>query len=158
MKKTTKNDLNTTSSGCYTYNKHKKEQKQNGLDFAEKVVIKGILHNQPYARVGKEEFLFKNKLYQKIYEQNLKLNEIDDKLDAIELQEIAPLRIGDEKSLSPQEQAIQWKECYMVMRISFLKQERERFKNDMVKVQTLSLQIKKLENEKKMVKLNVEEK
>ena len=153
-----KKTQNTTSSGYYAHNNHKNTSKNTSIDDAERTVIKGILHNQPYAVIEKGAIEFKNKLFQKIYEQNLKLSEIDDKLEETELQEIAPLRVTDDSSLTPQEQAIGWKECYITLQISYLKQERDKFKDDMVKVQALTLQIKKLEEEKKLVKQNLEEK
>ena len=96
------------------------------------------------------QFAF-NKIYQKIYEQNLKLNEIDDKLDGNELREIASLRVIDNTSMTPQEQAAEWRDCYITLQIAYLTQEREKVKNDIVKVQSIIVQIKKLEAEKKSV-------
>ena len=86
----------------------------------------------------------------------MKLNEIDDRLDAIELQEVAPLRSID-SLLTPQEQAIEWKQCFVELRIAYLIQEREKVKNDMAKFQQITMQIKKLEKDK-LVKQNMEEK
>ena len=156
-KDSVKNKGNTTSSGNYSHNNHKNAiKKSGGLIDAERIVIKGILHNQSYVEVGKSDIVFSNKLFQKIYEQNLKLNEIDDKLNEIELQEIAPLRVID-SSLTPQEQAIEWKQCFIELRIAYLMQEREKVKDDMAKFQEMTLQIKKLEKDK-LVKQNLEEK
>jgi len=155
--KNTKNDKNTTYSSSYAHNKHKTNAKKvGGLVGAEMVVIKGILHDQPYVESGNTEIIFSNKLFQKIYEQNLKLNEIDDKLDETELQEIAPLRIVNH-SLTPQEQAIEWKQCFIELRIAYLIREREKVKDDMAKYQAITLQIKKLEKDK-LEKQHLEEK
>ena len=148
--------LNTISSGSYRYNKHKSNQGLTDSGKAEQIVIKGILHNQPYAKINDPDFRFKNKLFQKIYEQNLKLNEIDDKLDETELQEIAPLRITDNKLLSPQDQAIQWNEYYIGLRIAALEQELK--VADITKVTSLKQKIFKLDQERKSVKQNLEEK
>ncbi len=155
--KNTKNDKNTIYSSSYAHNKHKTNAKKvGGLVGAEMVVIKGILHDQPYVESGNTEIIFSNKLFQKIYEQNLKLNEIDDKLDETELQEIAPLRIVNH-SLTPQEQAIEWKQCFIELRIAYLMREREKVKDDMAKYQAITLQIKKLEKDK-LEKQHLEEK
>lgn len=156
-KKSAENSKNTTSSINYAHNKHNNDaKKMNGVAHAEAVVIKGVLHNQPYVEIGSKEITFSNKLFQKIYDQNLKLNEIDDRLDAIELQEVAPLRTID-SLLTPQEQAIEWKQCFVELRIAYLIQEREKVKNDMAKFQQITMQIKKLEKDK-LVKQNMEEK
>ncbi len=147
----------TTSSSNYVHNNHKTGIKTTGgLVGAERVVVKGILHDQPYVEVGSTEIVFSNKLFQKIYEQNLKLNEIDDKLNETELQEIAPLRIID-TSLTPQEQSIEWKQCFIELRIAYLMQEREKVKDDMAKYQAITLQIKNLEKDK-LLKQHLEEK
>ena len=151
-----KNNVNTISSGSYRYNKHKSNQGLTDSGKAEQIVIKGILHNQPYAKINDPDFRFKNKLFQKIYEQNLKLNEIDDKLDETELQEIAPLRITNNKLLSPQDQAIQWNEYYIGLRIAALEQELK--VADITKVTSLKQKIFKLDQERKSVKQNLEEK
>ena len=86
----------------------------------------------------------------------MKLNEIDDKLDETELQEIAPLRITDNKLLSPQDQAIQWNEYYIGLRIAALEQELKIA--DITKVTSLKQKIFKLDQERKSVKQNLEEK
>lgn len=153
--KVTEKEGNTVSSGCYTYNKHKNSQNITKEDKAEKVLIKGILHDKPFAIIEKP-IKFKNKIYQKIYEQNLKLNEIDDKLDEIELKEIAPLRVVDDRNSTPQEQVYEWKQCYLTMRIAYLREEREKYKGDISKTNELLLEIKKLEKEK-TEKQNLEE-
>ncbi len=142
---------NTTSSGSYAHNNHKisnSNKLTGGIADAEKIVTKGILHNQPYANNEIKEVLFTNQLYQKIYLENLKLNEIDDKLDEKELQEIAPLRIIDDTSLTPQEQARNWKQCLITLQIAALKQQREKVKQDMAEVQRITMQIKKLEKQR----------
>ena len=154
--KTDKKPLNTISSGSYRYNKHKNKQGLADIGLAESVVIKGILHNQPYAKIDDPDFRFKNKLFQKIYEQNLKLSEIDDKLDETELQEIAILRSTDDKSITPQKQAIQWKEFYIGLRIAALKQELK--SADISKIIPLKQKIFKLDQERKSVSQNLEEK
>lgn len=153
--KVTEKEKNTMSSGCYTYNKHKNSQNITKEDKAEKVLIKGILHDKSFAII-ENPIKFKNKIYQKIYEQNLKLNEIDDKLDEIELKEIAPLRVVDDRNSTPQEQVYEWKQCYLTMRIAYLREEREKFKGDISKTNELLLEIKKLEKEK-TEKQNLEE-
>lgn len=154
--KTDKKPINTISSGSYRYNKHKNKQGLADIGLAESVVIKGILHNQPYAKIDDPDFRFKNKLFQKIYEQNLKLSEIDDKLDETELQEIATLRSTDDKSITPQEQAIQWKEFYIGLRIAALEQELK--SADISKIIPLKQKIFKLDQERKSVSQNLEEK
>jgi len=154
--KTDKKPINTISSGSYRYNKHKNKQGLADIGLAESVVIKGILHNQPYAKIDDPDFRFKNKLFQKIYEQNLKLSEIDDKLDETELQEIATLRSTDNKSITPQEQAIQWKEFYIGLRIAALEQELK--SADISKIIPLKQKIFKLDQERKSVSQNLEEK
>lgn len=154
--KTDKKLINTISSGSYRYNKHKNKQGLADIGLAESVVIKGILHNQPYAKIDDPDFRFKNKLFQKIYEQNLKLSEIDDKLDETELQEIATLRSTDDKSITPQEQAIQWKEFYIGLRIAALEQELK--SADISKIIPLKQKIFKLDQERKSVSQNLEEK
>lgn len=153
--KVTEKERNTISSGCYTYNKHKNSQNITKEDKAEKVLIKGILHDKPFAII-ENPIKFKNKIYQKIYEQNLKLNEIDDKLDEIELKEIAPLRVVDDCNSTPQEQVYEWKQCYLTMRIAYLREERKKYKGDISKTNELLLEIKKLEKEK-TEKQNLEE-
>lgn len=154
--KTDKKPSNTISSGSYRYNKHKNKQGLADIGLAESVVIKGILHNQPYAKIDDPDFRFKNKLFQKIYEQNLKLSEIDDKLDETELQEIATLRSIDDKSITPREQAIQWKEFYIGLRIAALEQELK--SADISKIIPLKQKIFKLDQERKSVSQNLEEK
>lgn len=139
---------NTISSGNYIHNKHKIDSKRladKGIDEAERTVVIGVLHDQPYAKIDTSEIVFKNQLYQKIYEQNLKLNEIDDKLDEKELQEIAPLRVIDD-SLTPQEQAKKWKHCFIELRIAYL--ERQKDPNDTNKYMELTKKINQLRKEK----------
>ena len=122
-----KNIKNTISSGDKTHNKH------NNVDYhgssgksptvnvsqkiikAERSIIWGILHNQPYVRFNAENKIsFTNPIFQKIYEQNLKLNEIDDKLDENELQEIAPLRAVD-TGHTIEELESDWRQCYKTL-------------------------------------------
>lgn len=146
-----KQTKNTISSGNYVHNNHKivdNNKLAGGIADAEKIVAKGILHNQPYANNEIKEILFNNQLYQKIYLENLKLNEIDDKLDEKELQEIAPLQIIDDTALTPQEQARNWKQCLITLQIAALKQHREKVKQDMAEVQKITMQIKKLEKQR----------
>ncbi|MBQ7973652.1 MAG: DNA primase [Clostridia bacterium] len=152
------NNGNTIYSGNIKHNNHKNEVKNLNNRDAERVVIKGILHNQPFAEIKNDKIVFTNKIYQKIYEQNLKLNEIDDKLEENELQEIAPLRVIDNTSLTPQEQATEWKDCYITLQIAYLKQERQKVKDDITQVNSIIMKIKKLEAEKKSVKQILEEK
>ena len=155
-----KQDKNTISGSNYVHNNHKTakiDKSPGGMVDAEKTVIKGLLHDQPYAKIDGTEIVFTNPLYQKIFAENLKLNEIDDKLDEKDLQEIAPLRSVD-NALTPQEQAIKWRECFITLRIAALKQKREKFKNDLAEWQAMSVQIRKLEEERKLVKQNAEEK
>ena len=153
---------NTIYSGNITHNKHKTNSVKGLLDEKEKekeaIVIKGILHNQPFAVIDKNEFSFSNKIYQKIFEQGLKLNEIDDKLNESELQEIAPLRIID-TSLTQQDQEIVWKHSYISLRIDALQRELEvAKKGEIAKVIPLKNQIFKLEEERKLLKKILEEK
>lgn len=153
-----KKNINTTYSGSYAHNKHKKSNGFNdGLNEAEQTVIKGLLHNQPYAVIETGEITFNNQFYQKIFEQNLKLNEIDDKLNQSELQEIAPLRVSDD-SLSQQEQKVKWQESYLTLRIAYLERKLEKaIKSDIAMVTPLKKQIMELKEKRKLVKQDLEE-
>ncbi|MCQ2382117.1 MAG: DNA primase, partial [Clostridia bacterium] len=78
----------TTYSVKQLQNKHDILKNNNSLVNAERTVIMGILHNQPYVKFDEEyEIEFTNPVFQKIYQENLKLSEIDDRLDEKELQE-----------------------------------------------------------------------
>ena len=145
-----KNTQNTTSSVLVKHNNNKILGLGQGANNAEKIVIKGILHNQPYAQINlADEIIFTNQLFQKIYTENLKLSEIDDKLDEKELQEIAPLREIN-TALTSEEQESEWRQCYHLL----LKESLERKKkkalenNDLAEVQRLRVQIEKIKNTK----------
>ncbi len=145
-----KKDENTKSSINNTHNKHKILNNNSRLLDAEKTVITGILHNQPYAEINlNDEIMFSNQLFQKIYTENLKLNEIDDKLDEKELQEIAPLReISTE--LTAEEKERKWNDCYRVLLIDALERKKKQALNNsnIVEVQQLQKRIEQLKNTK----------
>ncbi|MCM1404641.1 MAG: DNA primase [Prevotella sp.] len=150
LRVTPKQDKSTTSSSNYVHNNHNlpnQPQIVKGMVDAEKTVIKGILHDQPYANNEIKEVIFHHQLYQKIYDQNLKLNEIDDKLDEKELHEIAPLREIKVSTLTPQEQAQEWNDCLVKLRVAYLEQKREAAKqqsDNIAEINALTMQIKKL--------------
>lgn len=162
-----KND-DTISSGNNTHNKHNiiynpttKPSENEKIIKAEKIIVKGILLDQPFANNSIHELLFNHELYQKIYDQNLKLNEIDDKLDEKELQEIALLWVDgliDNALITPQDQAREWNDCLIELRIAYLQKERLKSKNDVVKCKVIFDQINQLKAEKKLLKQNLEEK
>ncbi len=152
-----KEKQNTTSSGSQLHNKYKMPVNTGQTLDAEKTVIKGILHNQPYAQINPDdEITFTNQLFQKIYTENLKLNEIDDKLDEKELQEIAALREVN-TTLTPAEQEKEWHDCYKVLLIESLERKKKLVSNDLAAVMQLSKRIAELKNVKP-VKRNTEEK
>ncbi len=160
-KKDNINKGDTIPSVNISHNKHKNNDIKNLVNQKEKenesIIIKGILHNQPFAVINKNEFTFSNQLYQKIFEQDLKLNKIDDKLSESELQEIAPLRITD-TSLSQQDQEVIWKHSYISLRLDVLKRELEvAKKSDIAKIIPLKNQILKLEKERQSLKKILEE-
>lgn len=149
--------INTTSSAIKTHNNHKILINTGQTLDAEKTVIKGILHNQPYAKINpNDEITFTNQLFQKIFTENLKLNEIDDKLDEKELQEIAALREVN-TTLTPAEQEKEWHDCYKVLLIESLERKKKLASNDLATVMQLSKRIAELKNVKP-VKRNSEEK
>ena len=89
----------------------------------------------------------------------MKLSEIDDKLEATELQEIASLRVTDDLSITPQNQAIKWQEYYIGLRIAALKEELEVAKvTDISKYTPLKQKIFKLDEKRRSLNRNLEEK
>lgn len=134
----------TTSSGSKTNNNHNVLKSKNLNQDIEAKVICGFLHNQPYAKFDPgSEIVFKNPLFQKIYDQHLKLNDIDDKLEEKELQEIASLR-EVKTNLTLIEQEVEWKNCYHDLLVDQWKQKKDEAlkKGDLVEVQRLSKLIK----------------
>ena len=134
----------TISSGSKTNNIHNVSKNKNLNQDIEAKVICGFLHNQPYAKFDPgSEIVFKNPLFQKIYDQHLKLNDIDDKLEEKELQEIASLR-EVKTNLTLVEQEIEWKKCYQDLLVEDWKQKKDEAlkKGDLVEVQRLSKLIK----------------
>ena len=161
-----KTNKNTISSDKRVHNNHKtintNKLGAGGIIDAERTVVKGILHDQPYAKVDADvanEIVFSNPLYQKIYVENLKLNIIDDKLDENELQEIAPLREMN-SILTPKEQENDWQQCLIALRIASLEQKcrtaPKETEEDLAKVSMMKKEIFHLKDERK--KFNTEEK
>lgn len=144
------NNIKTISSGSKKYNNHKMLNTNRSVIDAEKVIVKGILHNQPYVHFNPDdEIAFNNQLYQKIYDENLKLNEIDDKLDEKELQEIAPLReIDTEHTVEEREK--EWLDCYNKLLIENLERKKKQAltMNDMKEINRISKQIASIKNGK----------
>ena len=144
------NNKNTTSSVNNKHNNHNILSSNNSLFDAEKVVIKGILHDQSYAKFNSnDEIVFSNQLFQKIYTENLKLNEIDDKLDEKELQEIAPLREIDTKHTF-EEREKEWLDCYHKLLIENLERKKKQAltMNNMQEVDRISKRIAGIKNSK----------
>ncbi len=134
----------TISSGSKKNNNHNILKSKNLNQDIEAKVICGFLHNQPYAKFDPgSEIVFKNPLFQKIYDQHLKLNDIDDKLEEKELQEIASLR-EVKTNLTLVEQEVEWKNCYHDLLVDQWKQKKDEAlkKGDLVEVQRLSKLIK----------------
>ncbi len=137
-------NIQTISGGNKPNNNHNMLKNKNLNQDIEAKVISGFLHNQPYAKFDPgNEIVFKNSLFQKIYDQHLKLNEIDDKLDEKELQDIASLR-KVKTNLTLAEQEIEWKKCYQDLLVEDWKQKKDEAlkKGDLVEVQRLSKLIK----------------
>ncbi|MBO4823656.1 MAG: DNA primase [Clostridia bacterium] len=112
MKVKSKEVKNTISGISKLHNNHNMSKTQNSTNNAERIVVEGILHEQPFVKFDAGyEIEFTNPLYKKIFNENLKLNEIDDKLDEKELQAIAPLREIN-TGLTAEEQAKNWRDCY----------------------------------------------
>ncbi|MCQ2382483.1 MAG: DNA primase [Clostridia bacterium] len=135
---------NTISSGNKSNNNHNILKNKNFNQDIEAKVIYGFLHNQPYAKFDPGSVIvFKNSLFQKIYDQHLKLNDIDDKLEEKELQEIASLR-EVKTNLTLVEQEVEWKNCYHDLLVDQWKQKKDEAlkKGDLVEVQRLSKLIK----------------
>ena len=117
---------------------------------AEQTVVKAILHQYPYADINEvASFEFSNPVYQKIITEDLKLNDIDDKLSAEELSIIQPLIIDRDSGLSDQERKKEWEDCVKELLINQLKQKAAASKNDLVQYMAISKQIKMLEQQKK---------
>lgn len=159
MKVRPKTDINTISSINKNHNKHNILKTQNSEQDAELTVVKGILHDQPFVKFDSNyEIEFSNPLYKRIFTENLKLSEIDDKLDEKELQEIAPLREVNTQ-LTPEEQAKNWRDCYnrLIRENLEWKKKVALENNDLKEVMRLSSIINQLKNAKP-IKQNVEEK
>ena len=134
----------TISSGSKKNNNHNILKSKNLNQDIEAKVICGFLHNQPYAKFDPgSEIVFKNPLFQKIYDQHLKLNDIDDKLEEKELQEIASLR-EVKTNITLVEQEVECKNCYHDLLVDQWKQKKDEAlkKGDLVEVQRLSKLIK----------------
>ncbi len=130
------------------HNNHNILKNNDSSKEAEQKVIIGFLHDQPYARFDPgREIAFTNPVFQKIYAENLKLNEIDDKLDENELQEIAVLREVD-TALTAEEKEKEWRDCYYLLLKNELKQKKEQelVNGNMKEVQRLTDEIKKLDS------------
>ncbi len=141
-----KNNEKSVSSIGKTHNNHNILKSNNSLKEAEQKVIIGFLHDQPYARFDPgREITFENPLFQKIYTENLKLNEIDDKLEEKELQEIAMLREID-TALTVEEKEKEWRDCYCLLLKNKLRQKIKQELNNMKEVQRLNDEIKKLDS------------
>lgn len=154
-----KNNEKSISSVGKMHNNHNILKSNDSSKEAEQKVIIGFLHDQPYARFDPgREIAFANPVFQKIYAENLKLNEIDDKLDENELQEIAVLREVD-TALTADEKEKEWRDCYYLLLKNELKQKKEQeAKNGKMKeAQRLADEIKKLDSFRK-TKVIVEDK
>ncbi len=146
---------NTISSVIKSHNNTKILNNNNINHEREEKVIRGFLYEQPYAKFDPgNEITFNNPIFQKIYSQHLKLNEIDDKLDEKELQEIAALRDFNQE-LTIEEQEKEWRDCYHGLLIEdWTRKKILAIKNgDMNEVNRLSLLIKG----KKIIKRSTEE-
>ena len=143
-----KSNEKSISSIGKTHNNHNILKSNDSLKEAEQKVIIGFLHDQPYARFDPgREITFANPLFQKIYTENLKLNEIDDKLEEKELQEIAMLR-GIDTALTVEEKEKEWRDCYYLLLKNELKQKKEQelANGNMKEVKCLTDEIKKLDS------------
>ncbi len=154
-----KERVNTISSGNIKYNNHNISKIQNSNQDAEQTIVKAILHDQPYVKFDSNyEIEFTNPLYKKIFTENLKLSEIDDRLDEKGLQEIAPLREVNTQ-LTAEEQERKWHDCYNLMIRETLERKKQQALNqgNMQEVQRLSTLIFKFKHQKPTIN-NPEEK